>query len=255
VIMKKVIIALAVLAGVAASLILFRHKAVAPPETAKQTANTAPLSNQVANPPFDKQKYSVDEPGSIWVVVNKPRPLKPIDYAPADLVVPDIPLRVPGNESMRVRQTTATALQQMFAAAKAESVNLMLSSGFRSYTYQTGLYNGYVKSKGQAGADNISARPGHSEHQTGLAADIEPESRTCEIEACFADTAEGKWLVENAYKYGFIIRYPADKAAVTGYEFEPWHVRYIGNDLALELHTVGIKTLEEYFNLPGGSSY
>lgn len=131
----------------------------------------------------------------------------------------------------------------------------MLSSGYRSYNYQTSLYSNYVKNEGQTAADTQSARPGHSEHQTGLAADIEPASRNCEVDQCFATTPEGKWLAANAYTYGFIIRYPADKVDVTGYEYEPWHIRYIGAPLATELHNQGIETLEEFFGVSGGPSY
>jgi D-alanyl-D-alanine carboxypeptidase len=198
--------------------VVFRtHKASSPSVSGKNSTQNSQSSNNSNS--FDKKKYSNDDPTSIWVVVNKPRPLSPIDYEPASLVVPGGPLRVPGNESMQVRPETAKALDVMFADAKAAGLNLMLSSGYRSYTYQVGLYGGYVKSMGQAAADTQSARPGHSEHQTGFAADIEPASKKCELDACFGDTPEGKWLVANAYKYGFIIRYPADKVAVTGYAY------------------------------------
>jgi D-alanyl-D-alanine carboxypeptidase len=156
-------------------------------KTTKASQTTpAPVSG------FNKNQYPLDDPASIWVVVNKQRALNPVNYTPANLTVPKVPLRVPGNESMQVAQPTATALETMFAAAKADGINLMVSSGYRSYTYQVGLYNGYVKSQGQATADTQSARPGHSEHQTGWAADLEPVSRKCELQQCFADTPEGK---------------------------------------------------------------
>ncbi len=232
------------------SFLLFRHKAAAPaPSTTPQTGN------QTTENSFNKQRYSTHDPDSLWVVVNKPRAIDPIDYVPTDLIAPHVPQRVPGNESMQVRAAVSKALDVMFADAKQAGIILMLSSGYRSYSYQVGLYDGYVKSMGQAGADKISARPGHSEHQTGLAADIEPASRKCEIDACFADTPEGKWLAEHAYEYGFIIRYPADKVDTTGYAYEPWHVRFLGIDLANELHKTGVKTLEEFFGLPGGPNY
>lgn len=204
---------------------------------------------------FDKKRYSLTDPTSIWVIVNKQHPLQPKDYIPADLVVPTVPLRVPGNESMQLRQITATNLEDMFTAAKASGINLMLSSGYRSYQYQVSLYNGYVQTQGQAVADTQSARPGFSEHQTGLAADVEPVSRTCEVDTCFKDTPEGQWLAANAYKYGFIIRYTAGKTAITGYEFEPWHVRYVGTALSTEMHDKHIETLEEFFGVTGGTTY
>lgn len=153
---------------------------------------------------------------------------------------------------MQLRSETATAVEQLFAAAKKDGINLMVSSGYRSYTYQVNLYAGYVRSSGQAEADKISARPGHSEHQTGLALDVEPTSKTCEVEQCFGDTPEGQWVKAHAYEYGFIIRYTPDKVAVTGYSSEPWHIRYVGAELAAEMHRTNTETLEEFFGISGG---
>jgi len=251
--MKKIsltIIALIVLGG--GAWFVWRHENAAKTASSTQSKTngiTATISG------FNKKQYSLTDPTSIWIIVNKQHPLNPKDYAPSDLVVPNVPLRVPGNESMEVRHVTATALQTMFAAAKSQGINLMLASGYRSYGYQVSLYNGYIQTQGQATADTQSARPGYSEHQTGLAADLEPASRICEVEQCFAGTAEGKWLVANAYKYGFIIRYSADKVAVTGYEYEPWHVRYVGTALSGEMRQEGIETLEEFFGVSGGPNY
>ena len=104
-------------------------------------------------------------------------------------------------------------------------------------------------------ADQQSARPGYSEHQTGFAADVGPVSQNCALQQCFGDTPEGKWLAANAYKYGFIIRYAADDQDITGYEAEPWHIRYVGTELSTQMHTTGIKTLEQFFNVPGGAVY
>lgn len=245
--------AVALVLTAAGWLVWQRHDS--PPANASVASTKSAAPKPPSTPGFDKTKYSTSNPTSIWVVVNKPRPLNPPDYVPPDLVMPAVPLRVPGNESMQVRKVTADALATMFAAARRDNVVLMLSSGYRSYSYQVNLYNGYVASQGQAAADQASARPGHSEHQTGLAADIEPADRQCEIETCFATTLAGQWLAVNAWKYGFIIRYPADKVAITGYEYEPWHVRYVGVDLSTEMHNSGVETLEEFFGLPGGPNY
>jgi D-alanyl-D-alanine carboxypeptidase len=220
-----------------------------------ETNKTTGTSNSTAASGFNKTQYSTTDPDSIWVIVNKPLPLNPIDYTPKDLVTPDVPLRVPGNESMQLRKVTATALEKLIAGAKGDGYDLMLASGYRSYTYQVNLYNGYVKSSSQAEADKTSARPGHSEHQTGLALDVEPTTKKCELDACFGDLPEGKWVAANAYKYGFIIRYPADKVDVTGYDYEPWHIRYVGVPLATELHDKGVKTLEEFFGARGGKNF
>lgn len=227
------------------------------PNQAAAPLNSSSSSSASETPPasFNKTLFSTTDPTSIWVVVNKKHPLNPIDYVPADLRMPNVPLRVPGNESMQLRAVSATALEQLFAGAKADGLSLMVSSGYRSYVYQTNLYGGYVKSDGQAQADQESARPGYSEHQTGLAVDIEPAARDCELEQCFATTPEGKWLDANAYKYGFIHRYTPDKVSITGYESEPWHFRYVGQALAGQMQSTGITTLEEFFGISGGQSY
>jgi D-alanyl-D-alanine carboxypeptidase len=224
-----------------------------------QTSRTTSQNNatQSTDQPagFDKSQFSLTDPTSMWVIVNKKRPLKPQNYVPDDLVTPNLPLRVPGNESMQMRRQTSQALETLFAAAKADNTPLMVSSGYRSYTYQVSLYGKYVSDQGQATADTQSARPGYSEHQTGLAVDVEPLDQKCDVEVCFADTSAGKWIAADAYKYGFVIRYPEGKTAITGYEYEPWHIRYVGIDLATEMHNKHIATLEEFFGLPAAPDY
>jgi D-alanyl-D-alanine carboxypeptidase len=213
----------------------------------KQTSTTTPAA-------FDKSRYSIDQASSLWAVVNKGRVL-PSTYVPAGLTVPNLPLRTNAQDpEMHVRAETALAMEQMFAAARSDGLNLMLASGYRSYSEQSILYARYSAQSGVQQADTFSARPGHSEHQTGLAADIEPASHHCEVDQCFADTPEGVWLAANSYKYGFIIRYQKTTQALTGYEYEPWHVRYLGTDLAQQLHSSG-QTLEQFFDLPTYSSY
>jgi len=226
--------------------------------TTSYTSSAQPGSHLQPGVPneFDKNAHSLTDPASIWVVANKKRPLQPRDYAPS-LVVPDITLRSNiSSDERHVRPDTAAALKQMADAAKAGGLTLTLESGYRSYNFQVNLYNTYVKQQGQAIADTQSARPGYSEHQTGLAADLGGTTKpSCNVEQCFADTPEGKWLAANAYKYGFIIRYPLGKDSVTGYEYEPWHVRYVGTDLSAEMHNDGVQTLEEFFGLPAAPSY
>lgn len=225
-------------------------------QTRTSTTNVAPENATTPKTTsFNKTAFSTTDPTSLWVVVNKQRPLQPISYAPTDLVVPNVPVRVPGNESMEVREVTAKAIEALFAGAKADGVPLMLSSGYRSYSFQTSLYNSYVTAHGQSQADTFSARPGYSEHQTGLAFDVEPLDQQCDVDQCFADLPAGKWIADNAYKYGFLLRYPVDKVSVTGYEYEPWHLRYVGKELALELHNTKTQTLEEFFGLPAAPDY
>ncbi len=212
-------------------------------------------NNDKTTPNFDKARYSQTDPTSIWVIVNKKHGLSPKTYIPNDLVVPDVRLRVPGNSSMQVRQVTADALEKLIGDAKSQGINLELSSGYRSYSFQVSLYGSYVKSDGQAAADRVSARPGYSEHQTGLAADLDDLSHKCHLETCFGELPEGKWLAAHAYEYGFVIRYPKDKESITGYAYEPWHLRYIGVSAATEMHIQHIETLEEFFGVSGGVNY
>ncbi len=129
--------------------------------------------------------------------------------------------------------------------ATSNGLNLWIASGFRSYNYQAGLYNSYVKNRGgKEKADTFSARPGHSEHQTGYAFDLNS------VDSSFADTKEGKWIDSNCYKYGFIIRYPKGKDNETGYKYEPWHLRFVGIDLATKLYNAGDWiTMEDYFGI------
>lgn len=220
--------------------------------TAKKRADAAIAPSL----PFNRQQFSNDDPGSVWVVANKQRPLQPKDYAPNDLVTPSVPLRLSkGSSEMLLRQEAATALENLIGAGNAAGVHIMLASAYRSYSLQVAVYGNEVKNYGQAVADSESARPGFSEHQTGLAADLEPVSRQCEIADCFADTPEGKWLAINAGSYGFLLRYPSDKVSVTGYRSEAWHYRYINPVLSAELHKQGSITLEEFFGLPSAPAY
>ncbi len=205
--------------------------------------------------PFDKAEYSTSEPASPWWVVNKTRPL-PAGYEAVDLGVPDVRLRLgASSEQMQYSGQATPDLKEMFAAAKEMGVTLVFGSGYRSEALQRQFYNGYVASDGQAAADRLSARPGTSEHQTGLAFDATSASQQCHLETCFESTAEGTWLREHAYKYGFIIRYVKGKEAITGYDYEPWHMRWVGKELSQEMHRTGIQTLEEFFGLPAAPDY
>ena len=134
------------------------------------------------------------------------------------------------------------AFRKMENDAADEGLDLYVGSGFRSYWTQDSLYNRYCAQDGQAAADTYSARPGHSEHQTGLALDLN------DISDFFGETAEGKWVAAHCFEYGFIIRYPADKVDITGYMYEPWHLRYLGVDTATKVYNSGL-CLEEYLGI------
>ena len=220
------------------------------PPSAEPT--TTPEPTPTPTPAFDKAAQSLDNPASFWVVVNKLRPLDPQDYAPTDLVeVPVAHTNVP-----YLRAEASKAVVRMFRAITADTgLALQSQSAYRSYDTQVSVYAGHVADRGVAGADKVSARPGFSEHQTGLSLDISDLPASCGLNTCLLDTPEGEWLAANAYKYGFILRYPEGKTPVTGYSYEPWHYRFVGVELATEMHDTGIQTLEEFFGLPAAPDY
>ena len=224
--------------------------------SATPTSAVAPSATPTPTPTpsggFDKAAFSIDDPTSYWVVVNKLRPLNPVSYGPPDLVT----VPVAHDNPAVMRKAASDALAQMFAAGAAEGAGQMqVQSSYRSYSVQLRVYNGWVSSVGQTQADRQSARPGFSEHQTGLAVDISSVPLKCSLGACFGTTPQGKWLAANAWRFGYLLRYPADRTAITGYEYEPWHFRYIGIPLATELHKEGVETLEEFFGLPAAPDY
>lgn len=165
------------------------------PETEEPQAPAAPEQTSPPEQPEEPEEQadqpgteSHDDPASIDVVVNKARPLEPADYYPADLRSPNVTTG-PGGAGAQLRAAAAGAAEEMFAAAAAEGVSMTIVSGFRSYDTQVSTYQHWVNVNGKAGADEVSARPGYSEHQTGLALDIGDSSGACNLSACFADTA------------------------------------------------------------------
>ena len=151
---------------------------------------------------------------------------------------------LPENYGNGLTKETQNAFNKMQVAAKLDGLNIYISSGFRSYATQKRVYNNYVKRDGVEGADRYSSRPGHSDHQTGLAFDLNT------INDSFQYTAEAKWLSQNAYKYGFTIRFPKGREEETGYKYESWHFRYVGEDLATKLYNNGDwLSIEGYFGI------
>jgi D-alanyl-D-alanine carboxypeptidase len=197
---------------------------------------------------------TVTNADAIDVVVNKKRSM-PATYVPK-LVEPNVPFTFKEKSEKRLmRPEAAQALEQLFAAAKQDGITLYGISAYRSYATQQALYKNYVNTQGEKEASQFSAHPGQSEHQTGLAIDVGDGNPKCAVEQCFADSSAAKWLAAHAADYGFIIRYPKGKEAITGYEYEPWHIRYVGVDVAKEIAKQGV-TLEEYFQdaIPAGTS-
>ena len=174
------------------------------------------------------------------LIVNKSYPL-PKDYVPTNTYKNATGLNYC---TTCIDKEAYEKYKEMKADATALGLNIWIQSGYRSYNLQESLYNKYVNRDGKVAADTYSARPGHSEHQTGLAFDLNSISDE------FQYTDEGKWVNNNCYKYGYILRYPKGKENITGYKYESWHLRYVGEDLATKLYNNGDWiTLEEYFNL------
>lgn len=179
-------------------------------------------------------------------IVNKKNPISPLYYYPDDLVYV-------GYQGQTLRSEAAAAYNQMSAAAAEAGSPLIAQSGFRSYELQNNLYWMYVNQSGQAAADTFSARPGHSEHQTGLAMDILGGGAA--MDDSFAYTSQFAWLRSNAHYYGWILRYPYGQDAITGFMYEPWHWRYIGVDEAIRFYYSGHSTLETFYGVAGGGYY
>jgi zinc D-Ala-D-Ala carboxypeptidase len=218
------------------------------------------IANQIQPKPvtiFDPPKYSIDQADSIWVVVNKQRQISPLKYQPESLAFTAFAKpKVQNPFGLQMREEAAIATVELAAAmAEAGKGTLILNSGFRTYKNQQGLYNRIRDTRGLAVAEKLSARPGHSEHQLGLAADFSVKGSGCAIMACFGSTEAGMWLAENAHEYGFILRYPKGFKPITGFQYEPWHFRYVGVELATEMKTKGIKTLEEFWGLESAPEY
>jgi len=211
-----------------------KDEADAPSNTSTQEA--PPASEPSITYPVT---YTNEQAASITLVVNKKHKL-PQTYKPKDT----------GVYGGTLRQEAASALTQLFKAASAAGLRPALISGFRSYDRQQVIYNEYVANDGQAKADTYSARPGHSEHQTGLAADVS-DGGDCSLQVCFGDTPLGKWLASNAKNYGFIIRYEKGKEKQTGYQYEPWHIRYVGVEEAKKITSSG-KTMDSYYGVEAG---
>ncbi|MFL0505484.1 D-alanyl-D-alanine carboxypeptidase family protein [Ureibacillus sp. 179-F W5.1 NHS] len=214
------------------------------PEQPVQEEIEPPKQTEVTEEPAKQQEQPLENGGYIEgqtlpteptyvdgvLIANKKYPL-PADFAPGE------------------NQEARAAFEKMAADAKTAGFELNAFSTYRSYEYQEVLYNNYVSRDGKENADRYSARPGYSEHQTGLAFDIgEKGKEDLWLTAEFGESEAGKWLVENAHKYGFILRYPEGKEAITGYMYESWHFRYLGVELATKVKESNL-TLEEYLGI------
>lgn len=215
-----------------------------------------PTAEATGRASFDPEKASfvnsegkriIREPDDYLVLVNKSYNL-PSDWEPKDLVVPNITFAFSGDAPRKyMREEAARALEGLFNKAREDNIKIAATSGYRSYETQKRIFQTNAQKYGEKQANMTSAYPGQSEHQTGLAMDITCAGVNFDLVEAFGETAEGRWLAKNAAEFGFIIRYPEDKVNITKYNYEPWHVRYVGQATARAISEEGI-TLEEYFN-------
>ncbi len=244
-----------VVCGVAAAFPWVAPEAPPPIPTHTVTVTVTPLpvapAAVVASAPgFNLAAHSLADPNSLWVVINKRRPIDPPSFVPADLVgVSGV-----GAAGERLRRPAAAALATMARAAREDGAAFLVSTAYRSQSQQADLHATYVRTRGAAVAEQISARPGYSEHQLGLAVDVY-DPAGCNVDECFARTVSGRWLADNASRFGFVIRYPAGAESVTGYQYEPWHLRFVGTELANDMALRGVATLEAQFSLPSAPDY
>jgi len=193
--------------------------------------------------------------GSEWVVVNKLRPLSPLDFEPKVRKISSSE-SLDNSRGLELRDVAATALEAMAKEMLFQGAGQMfVNSAYRSYDYQLELFVDKVEQYGEAEALVRSAKAGHSEHQTGLAVDVSVPAQGCAIMQCFGDTEAGKWIAENSWKFGYIVRYERDTTSITGYTYEPWHLRYVGMEIARMYANNGIHTLEDFWGFPAAENY
>ncbi|SDI30908.1 D-alanyl-D-alanine carboxypeptidase [Alteribacillus persepolensis] len=219
-------------------------------EQAERQEENTDENSALAPPPALNEEGVLVHPGDVKALVNREY-LLPADYTPEDLVVPDVAFPFEENHPKKqIREVAAAPLEELFAKAAEEGLSLYAVSGFRSYERQEAIFAANVREDGEAAANQYSAKPGQSEHQSGLAMDVSSPSNDLALTDAFGETPEGKWLKTNAYRFGFIIRYPEGKTDITGYQYEPWHLRYVGKEAAQVIHEEEI-TLEEYYGVGG----
>ncbi len=217
------------------------------PATVRSGGTSGPSVGVLRRPAGDPAWLAqASDPASVLVVVNKRRPLSPESYVPADL---------DGSSGVLLRADASEAFERLAAAAEAAGVPVRARSGYRSYQDQVVTWQRWQRTLGDVVAESQSARPGYSEHQTGLALDVLPRDGACQDFGCFGDTPQAAWLAENAAQFGFVVRYQEGQEAVTGYTAEPWHLRYVGPSAAAALAASGAHSIEDYLGLPPAPTY
>lgn len=249
------VLAIAALMVVAGAVVAYKYVRsnqqvtipIAEEEQATTKIDNKPEINTITLPgtePIVAMDDDYTEDSHIWRLVNKSHPLTDINYRP-EIAKPNVPTRTDKSlDEQSVRKDTVLAVEELFTGAEQAGFELQIGSGFRGAELQKTYYDNYSRVYGQAAADTFSAKPGYSEHQTGLVVDVSETSNHCYLQECFGDTEAGKWLANNAHKYGFILRYPKDKDGITDFRYEPWHFRYVGKELATALYESGL-TMDE----------
>lgn len=223
-------------------------------ETGRITSEIPNSSTTPAPSPTNEESETpedLDSPDSVTVIVNKLRPL-PSDFEPEDLV--ELPSKYTDGRQQQLREEAAQAAEDMFAAAEQDEIDLHAVSSFRTFDYQQRLYDNYLQHHGTADTEGMSARPGHSEHQTGLALDVDTAGGEHTLQTSFGDTDAGRWIAEHAHEYGFVIRYPEEQHDITGFQYEPWHLRYFGEQYSQRIEE-NSGVAEEEFGLDPAPDY
>ncbi len=213
------------------------------PPTPKPVEINPDEIEEVVSTPLPAELTELSSP---TLIVNKNYSL-PSDYVPNSLVTPYV---LSTSDIIQVNELAAADLKEMVEKAKEEGITLYLSSGYISYETQIDLYEDRVSLVGESEASKTFPKAGYSEHQTGLAFDFTNDPASPSNSTSFEETDASKWLRENAYKYGFILRYPKDKEHITGYTYMPWHYRYVGKEVAEAIHNIGEDiTMEEFYEI------
>lgn len=195
---------------------------------------------------------STTDPTSPWAFVNKKHPLRPVNHVPGDLRT----VRTASTGGGMMRNEAAGEFERMVAAAAAEGAGTIANaSAYRSYSTQVSVYAANTQREGAVKAELSTARPGYSEHQTGLTVDVAACGNGCRGLDAFGGTSQSNWVIANAHRFGFIVRYEAGYEGITGYKSEPWHLRFVGDALATDYKSGGFHTLEQYFGYAAAPSY
>ncbi|MEG0829952.1 MAG: M15 family metallopeptidase [Anaerovoracaceae bacterium] len=221
-------------------------KALITPSVGEETAPVTGTTVEESKKPATETTNSkpVEKQSKYLILVNKTHSIGKKDV-PEDLQKLKTVASDRTSTYQQMSKPAAIAFEKLAAGAKADGYEIVATTAYRPYNYQKELYDNYVAKDGKTAAETYSAKPGTSEHQTGLSVDVSSPSVSYRLTQEYGKTAEGKWLAQNAHKYGFIIRFLKGRSEITGYEYEPWHIRYVGKQPAKEIYDQDI-TLEEY---------